>query len=144
MSAAFALLSLYVLGRLVHDPDVVSPTGIFLMVTASLMGAVSCRSVVLHWTISWRFRITPSHLVARHDYRRTRLEVPWASIIRVSRLPRRLVGPGRLLMSEIETGTGERIRFATHLHDYVAFLEELKARAVNCQIFDPYLSGADR
>lgn len=144
VSVALAAVSFYGVVLMLRTPDIVSPKGILLLAISSVAGAIMSYGAALHWTLSWRFTITPTHLRARHEYRRTHLEVPWSSIVRVTRLPRRLFGPGRLLMSEIETRTGDRIRFATHLRNYATFLNEVRTRAVNCRVFDPYPGETDR
>lgn len=142
--AAFAALSVYVTNRILRDPDVISLLGIFLLVATCLTGVYCAYASVLSWPISWRFTLTPSHLIATHEYRRARLEVPWETIVRVTKKPRPVFGPGRLRISRIETTDHRTILVGAHLHRYATFLEELKARAVNCRVFDPYLSETDR
>ena len=43
-------------------------------------------------------------------------------------------------MSRIETTSGQQVEFMTHLMlRYDRFLDELRARAINHNIFDPYV-----
>lgn len=142
--AGLAALILYGTYRILRDPDVISFLGIVLLVFTLLAGIYSAYAGALLWPISWRFRLTPSHLIATHEYRRARLEVPWETIVRVTKQPRPVFGPGRLRISQIETTDHRTILVGAHLHRYATFLEELKARAVNCRVFDPYLSETDR
>lgn len=103
--------------------------------------------IVKLWQLHWKFIFTSTHLIAVHSLHGQRVEVPWESIICVRKLRRPwwARGGGGIGVSEIETVDGCKIPFMTHLMlRYRAFLKELKARAVNCHSFDPYLHEWDR
>ena len=105
---------------------------------------IALRSLIATlWRLHWRFTLTPTHLIAVHWLRRKRVEIPWESIVRVRKLPRPwwARGGGGLGVNQIETVDGQTIPFMTTVMlRYQQFLEELRARAVNCREFDPYRS----
>lgn len=101
--------------------------------------------VVSLWRTNWKFTITSTHFIAVHWYRRRRVEVPWRSITRVSKLPRSWWnGRGGIAFSQIDTAEGHRIQFRTDMLRYRRFLEQLEARAVNCATFEAYRDEWDR
>jgi hypothetical protein len=121
----------------------ISPKGIFLLLLGVVGNLLWWSVIVKLWQLHWHFTLTPTHLIATHRLRRKRVEIPWQNVIRVRKLPRAwwARGGGGLGVSQIETVDGQTIPFITHLMmRYRRFIEELKARAVNCREFDPYYS----
>lgn len=141
--AALVTLGLVAIYRAVQRPDWMSTTGVLLVVFMVLGGAYFAWGGVCHFIITWRISVTPTHLIATHPYRRARVALPWDTIVRVTKQPRAPFAPGRLRISQVETSDHRTIVVGAHLGGYSDFLEELRSRAVNCQVFDAYLSATD-
>lgn len=125
----------------------VSPKGILILGIVIGGNFFVWSLIATLWHNHRRFTFTPTHLIAIHRIRGERVEVPWESIVRVRKLPRAwwARGGGGLGISVIETVDGQAIPVMTHwMLRYKKFLEELQARAINCQSFDPYWSEWDR
>lgn len=102
--------------------------------------------IVILWWNYWRYTFTPTHLIAVHRLRRERVAIPWEAIVAVRKRSRPWwVWGGNIALTDIETADGQCLPFtANTLLYYERFLEELKARAVNCREFDPCLHAWDR
>lgn len=138
---------LAVLWGAVKNGDMPSPKTLFLIVLGIVGNLLLWSAIVTLWRMNWKFTFTPTHLIAVHLLRRERVEIPWEAITCVSKLPRVwwARGGGGLSVSRIETANGQQIPFMTHLMlRYKTFLNELKIRAVNCRLFDPYWSEWER
>jgi hypothetical protein len=132
----FSVASLY---RFTRSPVLWSPKeALFLGLVVSGVFVFAWLAGHLWWTAS-DLTLTPSSLIEVYRFRRGRVELPLASIVRVAKC-RAFIG---LSLSRIETADGRAIRVGVHLQDYARFLEALKARAVHCHDFDPYLSEFD-
>ena len=120
----------------------VTPKGLLILAIYFLGNVVVFKLIQTLWRGYWRFTFTPTHLIAVHRLRRQRVKVPWGAIIIVRKLPREWwARGGGLGVSQIETSDGLRIPFMTTLMiRYEQFLEELKARAINCRSFEAYRS----
>ena len=145
MTIGLGIFFIYGSYLLVTDRTVLSPKGIFLLVLAIAGNLVLWSLIVTLWQTYWNFIFTPTHLIAVHRLRSKRVEVPWEAIVRVRKLPRAWWGRGgRGGFNQIETAEGQTIPVGVHLLRYKQFLEELRARAINCQVFDPYRSEWDQ
>jgi hypothetical protein len=124
-----------------RDGWLMSPKGVFLFLLAIAGNLFVWLVISKIWQLHWRFTLTTTHLIAGHRLRGQRIEIPWESIVSVRKLPRAwwARGGGGLAVSQIETASGQQIPFMTHLMlGYDRFLKEIRSRAVNCRVFDPY------
>lgn len=145
MTIGLGVFFIYGSYLLVTDRTVLSPKGLVLLLLAMAGNLVLWALIVTLWRTHWRFTFTPTHLIAIHRLRGKRVEIPWESIVRVRKLPRAWWGRGGSGgFNQIETTDGRTVPVGVHLLRYKQFLEELKARAVNCREFDPYWSEWDR
>lgn len=149
LTIAFWIFSFYIWYAVLRDGNkygyahLLSLKVILILVIAVYVQVALLRLVMTLWRLHWRFIFTPTHFVAVHRFRGERVEVPWESIVCVRKLPRAwwARGGGGLGISVIETSDGHTIPFMTTIMlRYQQFLKELQARAVNCQVFDPYWS----
>ena len=135
MMTAGAVAFLYGFYLILRVPDVLSPIGIIAVVLAVVVNGYLCTFVWFLWRENWRFVIRPDVLAAEHAVCSTHVEIPWGSIVRIRR--RRVWGEGRLRFIVIETADGRKIAVLSLLMGYERFMEQLIARAVNCEEISP-------
>jgi len=128
---AGAVVFLYGFYLILRVPDVVSPIEIITIVLAVVVNGYLWPLAWFLWKENWRFAVRPDVLVAEHAVCSTHVEIPWGSIVRIRR--RRVWGEGRLRFIVIETVDGKKIALLNLLMGYERFMEELSARAANCQ-----------
>jgi hypothetical protein len=80
------------------------------------------------WETSWHLRLTATHLIADHTYRRQRLEVPWTSIRGITRPPQPWWNRGGRRCTRVELADGGHILVGPQLDRYGEFVKEMRAR----------------
>ncbi len=134
-----ALMTLWGLGVIVRDPDVVTPKGLLILLLFGVFEVFALCAGIRFVRASWRFTITPDHLIAERTLSGDRAEITWPSIGEVVTVPRAWWNRrGGFPFNEIVTADGRRIMFGMYLSRYREFLDELKQRAVQCRRFEPY------
>ena len=103
-----------------------------------LVGLVRLWLIVETLRAAWRFTMTQSHLIAVHRLARQRIEFLWTTIRGVTTVPlprwHRDAGAG---WNRITLADGREPRFSPLMLRHGQFLDELKARAVNCNHVRP-------
>ena len=90
------------------------------------------------WRSAWNFEITPDRLIASHQFARQRHEIPWGSIVEVSKLSASpFLRTARRQFSRILLTDGTELLFYPLVGRYQDFVDELRRR-VTCRVFDPY------
>jgi len=125
---------------LLRDPKLISAKGLFaggLFVTASV-GLIHL--IVRLWSSSWDLTLSDTHLVAVHQFLRTRHDIPWSSVVSVEMAPPSFLAWGAARrFTRIVTADGQRLLIAPHLDRYAELLDQLRTRATNCRVFRPQI-----
>jgi len=125
-----------------RDPGWASPKGLMFVLVWIGANLVLLDLISKLWRTRSTFTVSSSHLVVADPIRRTRSEVPWATILLVERIPQYWWNRGGgIRLNEIVLEGEQRILFGTHLSGYSRFVAALARNAVNSKRVDPYPVG---
>ena len=141
LSIVIGILFTATLFLVLRDPNLISLKNMLIVASAVFATAGMWVLSGVLWRTDSRFTVTSSVLITERLHWSTRIEIPWETIRKVTRdsLPWWLRWAARGF-SAIETVNGRRVIISPTLVNYEGLLREVKARAMNCRVFDPHPS----